>query len=161
MVRKQRFPKKAQMIGQIFMFILAAVLFVLILTYGYSAITDFLQRSEQVTLIEFKEELKSGIERIKRDYGSVRRLELKVPNRYTDVCIIDPLKCDSIRTSYPVMYGACLSGTENIFLVPKQETPIFISDIEVDAGYVCIPTSGVVTLKLEGLGKKAKVSEWK
>jgi len=153
--------KKAQMIGQIFIFILAAILFVLIITYGYRAINDFLQRSEQVTLIGFKEELKSGIERIKRDYGSVRKLELQVPKRYNEVCIVDP-DCDpSLESFNPIMYNACLTGTENIFLVPKQETPIFVPDIKVDGGYLCVPTSGVVTLRLEGLGKTARVSEWK
>jgi len=152
--------RKAQMIGQIFIFILAAVLFILILTYGYRAITDFLERSEQVTLIEFKEEFQSGIERIKRDYGSVRKLELRVPKRYTEVCIVDPTCPESVR-KMPILYNACLTGTENIFLVPKQETPIFVPDIVVDQGYQCIPTSGVITLRIEGLGRKAKVSEWR
>ena len=154
--------KKAQMIGQIFIFILAAVLFILILTYGYRAINTFLQRSEQVTLIEFKEELQSGIERIKRDYGSVRKLQLKVPRRYTEVCIVDPSCPDELQAIQPLMYNACLTGTENVFLVPKQETPIFVSDVVVDRPrYLCITTSGVITLRLEGLGKKARVSEWK
>ncbi len=153
--------KRGQMLGQIFIFILAAILFVLVLTYGYRAISNFLERSEQVTLIEFKERLQSGIERIKRDYGSVRKIELQVPKKYTDVCFVDPRCPESLQFEYPVMYNACLTGTENIFLVPQQETPIFVGDIVIDSpGYICIPTSGMVTLRLEGLGRTARISPW-
>ena len=160
---KLRSPKKAQMIGQVFIFIIAAVVFILIITYGYRAISGFLQQSEQVTMIEFKEELQSSIEKIKRDYGSVRKVELRIPKKYTTLCIVtpDPFCPSALQFEQPIMYNACLTGTENIFLIPKQETPIFVEDIVVDSpGYICIPTSGIVTLRLEGLGRKARVSEW-
>lgn len=155
---------KAQMIGQIFIFVLAALIFLLILIYGYRAISNFLERSEQVALIDFKTDLESSVEIIKRDYGSVKKVELMLPKRYSEVCIVDPDKANkpgSLEQDRPLMYASWLAGSENVFLVPKQETPIYLEDIVVDTGYDCITASyGKVTLKLEGLGKKAKISEW-
>jgi len=154
--------KRAQMIGQIFVFVVAALIFILILTYGYRAISNFLARSEQVALIDFKADLESSVEVIKRDYGSVRKVELRLPKRYTELCIVDVNKCEALAKSRPLMYSLCLAGSENVFLVPKQETPIFLPDISVpEPGYVCVPVaSGNVVLRLEGLGKSTLVSEW-
>ncbi len=154
--------KKAQMIGQIFVFVVAAIIFILILTYGYKAISNFLARSEQVALIDFKADLESSVEVIKRDYGSVRKVELRLPKRYTEVCIVDVKRCESLEQARPLMYSLCIAGSENVFLVPKQETPIFLADISVpDPGYVCVPVAnGNIALRLEGLGKSTEISEW-
>ncbi|MEM4263652.1 MAG: hypothetical protein QW666_02030 [Candidatus Woesearchaeota archaeon] len=156
--------RKAQMIGQIFIFVLAALIFILILTYGYRAISNFLQRSEQVALIDFKTDLESAVETIKRDYGSVKKIELLVPKRYTEVCFVDPDKSKrpgDLEQERPLMYATWLAGSENVFLVPKQEAPIYLEDIAVEGGYTCISAShGKISLRLEGTGRKAKISEW-
>jgi hypothetical protein len=155
---------KAQLIGQIFVFVLAALIFILILMYGYRAISNFLQRSEQVALIDFKTDFESAVEVIKRDYGSVKKVELMLPKRYTEVCIIDPDKTKQpgdLEQARPLIYTAWQAGSADVFLVPMQEAPIYLEDITVDNGYVCVSASyGKITLKLEGLGKKAKISEW-
>jgi len=155
--------RKAQMIGQIFVFVIAAIIFILILTYGYRAISNFLSRSEQVALIDFKSDLESSIEVIKRDFGSVRKLELRLPNRYTELCIVDVKNCEALQQDKPLLYSSCIAGSENVFLSPKQETPIFLSDISIKdpKGYVCVPVAqGTATLRLEGLGKSTQVSRW-
>ena len=152
--------RKSQMISQIFIFVMAAIIFLLILMYGYKAISNFLQRSEQVALIDFKTDLESAVEVIKRDYGSVRKIELMLPKEYTDVCIVDPDNPGTLQSDQPLMYAAWQAGSENVFLVPKQEAPIYLEDITID-GYDCIPVIyGKVTLKLVGLGKKARISRW-
>jgi len=156
--------KRAQMVGQIFIFVIAAIIFILILTYGYKAISNFLQRSEQVALIDFKSDLESSVDVIKRDYGSVRKLELRLPDRYQELCIVDVNNCDNLEASRPLIYSACLAGSENVFLVPKQETPIFLKDISIkdQKGFVCVPIArGNVALRLEGMGKSTQISEWK
>lgn len=154
--------KKAQMIGQIFVFVVAAIIFILILTYGYRAISNFLARSEQIALIDFKADLESSVEVMKRDYGSVRKINLRLPKRYSEVCIVDINRCGALEQSMPLMYSLCLAGSENVFLVPKQETPIFLSDISVpDPGYICLPVAyGRVVLGLEGMGKSTFIFEW-
>lgn len=156
--------RKSQMIGQIFIFVLAALIFLLILIYGYRAISSFLARSEQVSLIDFKTDLESAVDVIKRDYGSVKKVELRLPTRYTEVCFVDPDKTKKpgdLEDARPLMYAAWLAGSENVFLVPKQEAPIYLEGIAVDGGYNCIDVAyGKITIKLQGLGKQAKISEW-
>ena len=156
--------RKGQMIGQIFVFVVAAIIFILILMYGYKAISNFLQRSEQVALIDFKSDLESSVEVIKRDYGSVRKIELRLPKKYTELCIVDVNNCAGFEAEQPLMYAACLAGSENVFLVPKQETPIFLPDISIpedDDGIVCTPVvHGTAVLRLKGLGKSTEISNW-
>jgi hypothetical protein len=48
---------------------------------------------------------------------------------------------------------------ENVFLIPI--TPIRVSKMEIDGGYLCIqPRGNKISLRLEGLGDRTKVSEW-
>ena len=160
---------KAQMISQVFIFILAGLIFVLIITYGYKAIQHFLARSEQAALLDFKSDLESAVESVKRDYGSVRKVELRLPTKFYTLCILDPEQCTTPTFMHPEtrqsftfnwMKDACETGSANAFIAPR-ELDISIPDVEVTGGAVCIPNiDGKVTLRMEGLGKKAKVSEW-
>jgi hypothetical protein len=167
MKTKTRRTKKAQIIGQVFIFILAAAIFIMILLYGYKAIVGFSQRSEQVALIDMKMTLESGVEEISLDYGSVKKLELGIPTKYSEICFVDlsveepPLE---FMEEHPLMYDAWISGAQNVFLAPMAETPINIGKIKISdryPGYLCLPIkSGKVTLRLEGLGDSTEISDW-
>jgi hypothetical protein len=156
--------RKAQIIGQVFVMILAAAIFIMILVYGYKAIVGFTQQSEEVALIDMKTNLESAVEEISLDYGSVKRLELAIPTKYSEICFVDlnvETPPEEFRTKHPLMYDAWLSGAQNVFLVPMAETPISIGKIVVDREYLCITVrSGKAMLRLEGLGDSTKVSEW-
>ncbi len=157
--------KKGQIIGQVFIFILAGLVFVLILGYGYKAIMGFLERGEEVQLLDFRNELESTVTIIKRDYGSVQKMELRVPPVTEEVCFVstainDPSK---LREDKPLLYAAWSTGSENVFLIPRQPTPILIPDIIIENqdGYLCVPAvGGRVTLRAEGTGNKASLREW-
>jgi len=155
--------RKAQMIGQVFVLVIAALVFILILWYGYSAISNFLKSSEQVALVDFKSSLASGVNQIKSDYGSVRKLSLRIPRRFNTLCVVSSdVSADvgDFKQRFPVFFEAWQTGSENVFLVPKQESPVFVPDISVPGGYFCIPVSGVMDLRLKGLGDRAEVSVW-
>lgn len=161
----KKMKNNAQMIGQIFVFVLAALVFMLILWYGYSAITSFLKSSEQVGLADFKSSFVSGIEQIKPDFGSVRKLTLYVPKRYYELCVVSAYPNDDVVSSdfslkYPVLFELWSTGSENVFLLPKQETPFLVQDIYVSGGYFCTKISGVADLRIEGLGDGVRVSLW-
>lgn len=156
--------KNAQILGQVVMFLLAGIVFVLVLIYGYKAITQFLEKSEDVGLATFQNDLLTAVESIKRDYGTVIKTELSLPPKYGLLCIADS---DSTKPStdfeqmHKRMYAAWQTGSENIFLTPPSTQPIKkIEDITVDGGYFCIKNTGKVVLRLEGMGDKAKVSQW-
>ncbi len=155
---------KAQIMGQVFIFILAAAIFMMILVYGYKAIAGFTQKSEEVALIDMKTSLQSAVEEISLDYGSVKKLELTIPSKYYEICFVD-LSVDAPPTAFqeehPLMFDAWLSGAQNVFLVPMAETPITVGKIVIDQEYFCLPVkSGKISLRLEGLGDSTKISEW-
>ncbi len=156
--------KRAQMIGQVFIFILAGLVFVLILSYGYRAITNFLERGEEVQLLDFRNDLESTITTVKRDYGSVQRVTLRVPPKTEEICFVNIELRDPtvLKQEYPLLHSAWMTGSENIFLIPRQPTSILIPDILADEpGFVCIPAvNGKIIMRVEGTGNKAKISAW-
>ncbi len=164
MARQKARKKKAQIMGQVFIFILAAALFILILTYGYKAIAGFGKRSEQVALIEFQTSLESAVKSISLDYGSVKRIELILPSKYTEICLVDLSLPPSseFEQIHPRMHEAWLSETQNVFLTPMEESPIDVGKISVGPkGYLCVPIAGGrVVLRLEGIGDRTGISEW-
>ncbi len=156
--------KKSQIMSQVFIFILAAALFILILTYGYKAIAGFSTRAEQVALVEFQTELESSVKSISLDYGSVKRVELILPSTYTELCLVD-INMDpseEFEAIHPRMYEAWLDKTQNAFLTPMEDTPMEIGNIYLgEEGYLCIQlTGGTVTLRMEGLGDRAGITLW-
>lgn len=163
--RQSRRKTKGQMMGMVFIMILGAMIFMLILMYGYKAINNFLEKQEQVALIEFQTELESSIKEISLDFGSVKKLELRLTSKAREVCFIsDPnanSNGDSFEAVHPLLFDAFLSGTQNVFLVPLSESAIFLENIEVKDNWFCSLTpSGKITLRVEGLGNKAGISEW-
>lgn len=156
--------KKAQIMGQVFILILAGALFILILTYGYKAIAGFGSRSEQVAYIEFQTELESAVKSISLDYGSVKKVELSLPPKYTEVCFVDldMEPSEEFEAMHPRMYEAWATKSQNVFLTPIEESPMDVGDIYLgEKGYLCLPlVGGKVTLRLEGLGNKAGISGW-
>ncbi|HLF54897.1 MAG TPA: hypothetical protein VI612_04200 [Candidatus Nanoarchaeia archaeon] len=170
MAKSTGIKNKGQIIGQIFIFILAGLVFVLIISYGYRAIQHFMERQEQVLLIDFRTDLEIASEGVRRDYGSVRKLELRLPGKFSGFCIFDPIICAETRPVLETSSGkinvdwaqsACELRSSNAFIVPRV-MDISLPDIEVSSpGYVCIPNvGGKIVLRLEGTGRKAKVSAW-
>ncbi len=165
--------KRGQMIGQVFIFILAGLVFVLILGYGYKAISNFLASGEKVQLIDFRNEIESAIKTIKRDYGSVQRVDLRVPAKTDSVCFVtsnfEDVQSsgwtDVFRQEYPLLHSAWETKNSNIFLMPwQQASNILVEDIVVDPagkGYLCLSSAGgKISLRVEGTGNKAIISEW-
>jgi len=81
--------KKAQLYGQIFVYILSLVLISFILIYGYNSIKNFKQKAEQVSCLKFKNDLRNSVDSILSDYGSVQRKDLQVCSGYNQVCFVE------------------------------------------------------------------------
>ncbi len=157
---------KAQIIGQVFVFILAALVFILIISYGYRSINYFLERQDETVLFDVKNDLEQSVENARHDFQSVRKLHLRLPSKYAGVCFLNYNSCAS-----PVLNlgnrnvfvdrarDACLSKSANVFIVPNVRD-FDIPALFVEGLYLCVPNNGGVTLRLEGAGDKVKVSAW-
>jgi len=60
--------KKGIGVGQVFIFIVAALSFALILIFGYRAIAGFLNSGEEVAFVQFKTSLESSIKKIYTEF---------------------------------------------------------------------------------------------
>lgn len=167
--------KKAQIAGQVFIFILAAVLAAMLIFYGYRAINSFTKRTEDIVMTQFQTDIEIQIKTISSDYGSVRKLELSLPSKYRKLCLVnldyndvsnscicDQNFCLPDNDDYnPIICDAWIDKTQNVFLVPSSELNLKVTQMEIEGGYLCAPVlSGKVTLRIEGGGDHTKVSLW-
>lgn len=76
-------------IGQVFMFLVAALTFALIMIFGYKAINDFMASGENVAFVQFKTDLETSVKKIYSEYGAVRVKEYFPPMKYTQICFVD------------------------------------------------------------------------
>lgn len=156
--------KKSQIMGQVFVLILASAIFILILSYGYKAIAGFSDQSEMVAFIEFQTQIEGAVKSIRQDYGSVKKLELILPAKYTEICFVEFEKDPhpDFEQIHPRMYDSWVTGTQNVFLTPMENAPITTENIYVGLdGYLCLYiVGGRIDLRLEGLGDKAGITQW-
>ena len=153
---------KAQLQGQVFIYILTVVIIGMVLLFGGKAILDFIQKGEEVAFIKFKTDLTSIVDSIGPDYQSIVRETLTIGRDYQQVCFIDSTP---INSPYPTMNSVVGSGTgENTFLVTTDVVEKFdVGSIDVDppSGWACFPvTNGKVRLQFEGMGNRTKISSW-
>ncbi len=161
--------KQAQMVGQIFMYILAIIVFSMTLLYGYKAINYFNERSSEISYLQLESDIKNEVEKVQGDTkGTIKKKVLTIPGSYDRVCFVEsfPSFPSSISTQYPLVndHIASEADDKNMFLAPPGDVSFNIGDIKVEEGVnktVCVTIiNGKVTLKLESMGNHVWVSGW-
>ena len=167
--------KKGLGVGQVFIFIVAALTFSLILIFGYRAITGFLKSGEDVAFVQFKTGLESDVKRIYTEFGSVRVEAYTTPLHYSQICFVDmdqpydPDLCAFDQIACSVWQGTSEAGTgyegidENVFLTPPAPVKLKVYKISIseDNGknFLCIPIKqGSFNVVMEGRGDKTLLS---
>lgn len=161
---------KSQAVSEVFMFILSAIVFVLILLYGYNAITSVLATKDKVMIGSFKSSLEAATAAIRPSYGSERTLELAIPERFLEFCAADPhmsaIHAGLFQQQHGLMYSAWrTTSTNTIFFRPLLETSIHLDQIAVfgplnptEPGFVCTNiTRGKLFFRIRGLGDKTEI----
>jgi len=161
--------KKSQ-VQQIFIYIVAIILFSLILVYGYNAVRGFRAKTDQVALLQLKNDISSSITKVSTDFGTIIKKELDVPFKYKEICFVDLTKSGSAPVTdickvdgNPIV---CNSWTDkspyNMFLVSQKDIETYnIGEIRIDDGFFCTDLiNGKATLRLEGKGDYVLLSGW-
>ena len=168
--------KKGVGVGQVFVFIIAALSFALILMFGYRAISGFLKSGEDVAFVQFKTGLESDIKKIYTEFGSVRVERYSTPVTYNQICFVDldklydPGLCQFDQIACSVWEVASSSGKgydgvdENVFLTPPAPVKIKVYKVSVEEengkNFLCIPIKqGAFSMVMEGRGDKTLLSE--
>lgn len=174
--------KRAQIAGQIFVYIIAIVVVGLIIVYGYSAIKGFTEKGEQVEYITLKTNMENAFKSIVSDYGSIKRPDLDVPGKYEMVCFVQTERKAAADTTdlcrkdgpddelyEPVVCSSWKIGTDNLYLVPDGSEswdvgPITIkNDDKPYAGqpFICFEVNNnKINMQLKSLGDKVEISHY-
>ena len=151
--------KKGMGIGQVFIFIVVAITFAVIMIFGYKAIVDFIAGGEKVEFIQFKTNIENSVQRIYSEYGAVRIEEFRTPLKFTkicfvnmdyegpddigDLCDIDVVACDTLQDARAAREAAETAGEptegvgyntvdENVFLTPPADVNIKVRSITIN-----------------------------
>ena len=169
--------KKSQVSGQVFVYVLSAIIFAFIMLYGYKAISSFIDKGEDVKLIQLRTDLTTSIKKISTS-SDVRKLELIIPSTFDKLCLINsyPSGVDGTESSgsdlgnpssshyNPLIFNSWKDEVQqDAFLVPHTDFQIYIGKMQIDTSihnkWSCFNiVNGRVELRLEGLGDGAKVS---
>jgi len=164
--------KRGQISAQIFIYIIAIILFSLILVYGYNAIRGFKDKSEQVAYIKFKTDLTSAVKRISSDYGTLKREELFIGGEFSKVCFVQSYKPESNSNLLGnigdfLIKDSVEAGVEkDVFLfTTRLQDSFYVGKINVTGvtgdGYLCIPfIAGRARVQFEGKGDHTFISTW-
>ena len=155
---------KAQLYGQVFIYVLSIMLISFILVYGYSSVKNFKNRAEQVSCLKFKNDLKNSIESILGDYGSVQKKDLQLCSGYAQVCFVENFESPTLPSNIdPIIKDSALSGTgRNVFLMDNTAKESFYAgNISVSPDVMCVNvTNNKISLRLEGKGDHVLLSQW-
>jgi len=80
--------KRSQIVGTAFLYIVASVLFVMILMYGYSAIQNFRESSKVIKMINLKTDLTTNAKRMSRGFN-IETVKLVIPEGYDQICFVN------------------------------------------------------------------------
>ncbi len=165
--------RRAEISSQVFVYIMTAVIVSLVVLFSAWGVYKLTHKVNQVELDKFKLFLETDIKKAAYDYGSVRQIRLVMPAGFDEICFVDfeligNVPADKHFVGHVVMEDSVRSGANaNVFLYPKGLETLQAGKLDIKAEdtttptYICIKAkAGVVNLRAEGLGDRARISEW-
>lgn len=180
--------KKAQISGQVFIYILALIIFSGVLLYGYKAVKMFGEQSEELIITQMTNEIRTQVGKIESQYEYVEKLQLAVPENYEKVCFIDTrieagvgcakrpsfdciwenLPGDFEVEKYPLICDSWKDCTgENMFLIEGSSAEgynigaLAVKPAADGARFFCVDVTVPKTIfRLRGTGEYAEISPW-
>jgi len=162
--------KKAQISSQIFIYVLSAVIVAIILIVGFRAISTLMKAGEGISIQEVRTDITSAIEKSSKQYGSVKKVPINVPDKFTEICFADSMTDADIFSSdvksntklkdYFFIEGSINNDARtNVFLLNDQniEESFYVENLDVRENFLCLDNVGLLEIWLKGLGKKAEL----
>ena len=155
--------KKGMFAGRTVIYIIAVMLAVLFLMFGYRMIGNIGERGEGVVLISFENELDRDVGSVGFDMGSIKIEKYSVPSTFDEICFVDLRYVDaSDLGDYSIILDSVESGAnKNVFLMGGSSfETMYIEDLGVFywPHYSCLSTrTGKIELEMEGVGHGAAV----
>jgi len=172
--------RKAQIQGQVFIYILILVIAGIIFIFGFNALQAFTKDIETSKLIKFEKDADRIFTKVGTEYGSRETYTFSLPSDYTEICIVDFDELDydpyfgplpDEFDSYPIMKSMIENGIrDNIFIYKEIYMKSFnigkVQTIDCPAqgseprNLTCYTLfNGQVNLRIQGIGNVAQVFE--
>lgn len=157
--------KGGQISGTVFVYMFSAIIIAVILIFGYRSIIGTKEKIEQTELAILKNEIISGIEAMKTDFGSSKKVDYSMPQQ-TELCLFDLEKKDAIFGNLPEGFNPLVIDSirnnirKNAFVWGNEIfEPFYIGEIEIREPYFyCLkPIAGKVSFVVEGLGNRTLI----
>lgn len=174
--------RRSQLANQAFIYIMAGIIFSLVLIFGYKAIDSLNQDARDVELVNLRKDIQSNIRDVASSQDQAKK-EFSIPRGFDQICFVDQSKGGSTcQDTSSLCYEKCLLNggdgsipalicnmwesnvTHNVYLIPLSKIPVSTSRIEVynhtggEVGANCVDvSSGNIELRLKGQGDRAEV----
>ncbi|MFH1591206.1 MAG: hypothetical protein ABIC95_04730 [archaeon] len=139
---RRRMEKRAQIPGQVIIYIFGAAVVIMVLFFGLRAVTSLGQQSKDIARVNFEKSLNREISQLVVEWGSMSEKTFSLPAGVNRICFIDatidPMDPSEITTENlaklnPIMVNYWKSANadeskENVFLIGEQVEPIFIGE---------------------------------
>lgn len=152
--------KRGQFSSRVFVFMIILIAIAIILLFGYTALSKVLKKGDQAVMIKFQSELKSDVESMSFDKGSVKVEKYRPPSNFDEICFVDLEEVDPTNINNSVIRDSVESGArKNLFFIGKDD---FESDYIEDLRLFYFPFFSCikprpVELRIEGRGDGAAV----
>ena len=160
--------QRAQIQGQIFVFLLALVIVGVILFLGYKGVDMMIKQGDKVQLDEFKRAVIDDA-KLYQDYGSTSEaIKYTLPSSIKYVCFLEMGAynlaneiCTPASDSYQSLAcDAWDKKTASVFTIPPKISDLKITTLNVQGGAFCAETVlGNIKVTYEGLGDKTLIKK--
>ncbi|MBR9677431.1 hypothetical protein GOV04_04780 [Candidatus Woesearchaeota archaeon] len=158
--------KKAQVIVQYLVYVIALVVLVLLLLFGYQMLSGLEEDKTQIQLMQAYNSLKHDVTELSTDYGTTKHVTYYPPKIARKACIIDVENRELVASNeysmknYPQMREQTL--THNLFFLGERDTVLESFEleniiVEEYPYYACYFIDGQWSLTLEGARRQTRV----
>ncbi len=162
---KTRKQRKSQIYGQIFIYILSAVLITMIMIYGYSAISKVRGKSNDLCVLKLKNDLGNIINSISEDFGTTKLKDFRICEDFDTICFVESFESPILPLNiHPRIKSELNSNTgNNIFFIGASKGEAFSAGkISVEPDVNCLKMKkSRIHLRFEGKGDHIEISEEK
>ncbi len=155
---------KAQISGQIFIYIFAMLVVALLLIFGYKAVSSITKAGTCAEVMQFKNKIISDIAEA-QGYGTEKKnKEYNLPAYYNKICFADLENPDLPSIGDKLIRNEVQSKTKNAFMIPKTgncaDEWFLIRDVGTSPKYKCfISEKGRLKVNLIGCGDKTIITD--
>jgi len=158
--------RKAQISGQIFLYIFAMIVASAILIFGYKAVKMLTEKGNEAEMLTFQNKLKEDIT-YSKGYGTEKvNLIYMLPSEFTALCFVDldpSIQNVETRITDKLIIRDSVRDkiAKNIFIYPSGEKSFYVDNLAVKDGYQCFTAlKGRLKIpKMIGCGDKTLISD--